>query len=196
MDIQTRMHIVQLFLGLGVLGYGYLGVYRRTSVDRYREDLFTLRDDLFDYMWKNGISFDLPAYRLLRQLLNGAIRAAGTVTPWSFIAFAVVVAREKLSEDRLSLALQQVDDDEVRTHLTTVHEQFAARFVTFLFAEGFIGVLVKSIQRLQWVHKRARTFLYSLATLWSEPLVAFGGEQGLSDALSRRYLMRSRGRLA
>jgi hypothetical protein len=43
-------------------------------LDRFRQDVFGLRDELWDFAASGQISFDDPAYRLLRQLMNGFIR--------------------------------------------------------------------------------------------------------------------------
>ena len=48
--------------------------------DNFRQQMFALRDELFDYAAAGNISFDNPAYRLLRDLMNGFIRYAHQLT--------------------------------------------------------------------------------------------------------------------
>ena len=139
MDLQTRVSILQVFLGVGLVGFAYAHMYRKTRTDRYREDLFTLRDALFDYMWENRVPFDLPAYRLTRQLLNGAIRAADSVSLWSLLLVAVFVRRQQWHEDRLSVALDAIPDPALRSHFRDVRVQFGHRLGRFLVAEGILG---------------------------------------------------------
>ena len=173
MDIQSRIAIFQFFLGLALLGFAW-ALYRRTKTDRYREDLFTIRDDLFDYMWKNQVDFDLPAYRLMRQMLNGAIRAAGDISPWSFITVVVLVQRQRAQTDRLAVALEEVRDEAVRAHLYGVREKFVFRFAKFVFAEGILGLLVACVHGITATPKRVREVLHRWAGQWDEPLVVWG----------------------
>lgn len=96
MDSQT--YIVESVLTLAPLAAiigAWLYMRQRTSTDRYREQLFTLRDELFDYMWKNNIPFDLPAYRRTRAYINGAIRVAGTITPARMLAVRWAIRRSE-----------------------------------------------------------------------------------------------------
>src|SRR2546425_10001640 len=46
----------------------------RLRLDTFREQLFTIRAELFDYAASGKIDFSHPAYRLLRQSMNGFIR--------------------------------------------------------------------------------------------------------------------------
>src|SRR5712672_3868742 len=67
--------VLQLFISVAVAWFVYAYIYKRTRQDGFRENLFAIRDDLFDYMWKNNVPYDLPAYGALRSALNGVIRA-------------------------------------------------------------------------------------------------------------------------
>ena len=53
-----------------------LRLYRDYSVDRFRQDLFALRDEMFDYAASGGVEFRHPAYGLLRLTMNGFVRRA------------------------------------------------------------------------------------------------------------------------
>jgi len=65
--------MAQAGVGLCVLLIIYKFFYQKTRLDQFREDLFTIRDELFDYMWKNNLDYNLQAYRELRSMLNGFI---------------------------------------------------------------------------------------------------------------------------
>src|SRR5438552_9516272 len=58
-------------LGIWVL---YSWFYRDYRVDLFRQRLFVLRDGLFDFAEAGQVSFDHPAYGMLRSTLNGFIR--------------------------------------------------------------------------------------------------------------------------
>ena len=63
MNSTDHLHIIQLTAGLGLLFFGYSFMYVRTRLDNFREHLFSLRDELFDYMWKNDIPYSMPAWK-------------------------------------------------------------------------------------------------------------------------------------
>lgn len=71
-----------LFMAVPVLGLWLLlfVLYRSYSVDSFREQVFALRGDMFDAAAGGLISFEDPAYRLMRHRMNGVIRYAHRFT--------------------------------------------------------------------------------------------------------------------
>lgn len=63
-------------LGLCLLAVLVLFLWREHRVDAFRQRMFEIRDELFDFAAEGNISFDDPAYGSLRSLLNGYIRFA------------------------------------------------------------------------------------------------------------------------
>jgi len=60
--------------GLGCLGLLFLFfMYGKYRIDKTRDDLFALRDELFLFAYDHGL-MERAAYRNLRQLINGLIR--------------------------------------------------------------------------------------------------------------------------
>ena len=51
-------------------------LYRDYRADSLRQDLFEIRDELFDQAASGLVDFDEPAYDMLRETLNGNIRFA------------------------------------------------------------------------------------------------------------------------
>lgn len=76
MDTEALTNLIASFLVLVFLCYLAFGVYQRYRVDRFRHDLFVLRDELFDRAADGYIGFDNSAYILMRTLMNGYIRYA------------------------------------------------------------------------------------------------------------------------
>ena len=173
MDTQMIAGVQQTALALMALVFGYGVMYRKTRIDGYREDLFTILDELFDFMWKNDLDFDLPAYRRMRDLLNGAIRAAAWTTP---LLVVLAVGRAGQTRDRLSEAIAEIADPEVRAHFTGVRDRFRNRFFDYLFAEGVLGGLVWLAGRLSRVRTRVLNRLRAFAAWWDEEFVRFGRE--------------------
>ena len=48
--------------------------YRDYRVDRFRQNLFALRDELFDMAQSGKLEFNDPAYGMLRSMINGTIQ--------------------------------------------------------------------------------------------------------------------------
>src|SRR6266513_245936 len=72
--VATVLASVVSVLLLAVL---YFWLYRDYRMDLFRHRLFRLRDELFDVARDGALSFDHPAYGLLRMTLNGFIRFGG-----------------------------------------------------------------------------------------------------------------------
>lgn len=70
---EAKMAILALLslLGLWVL---FCWAYRQYRIDLFRQRLFAIRDALFDAAREGRISFEHPAYRILRSMINGYIR--------------------------------------------------------------------------------------------------------------------------
>jgi len=102
-------------------------------LDRFRQDVFCLRDELWDYAADGNISFDDPAYRLLRQLMNGFIRYAHHV---SFFRVCMSFASHSAMKStplpvtwmgKWNKAVEELQDDGVRKNLCAFHGRLMAR---------------------------------------------------------------------
>jgi len=66
----------------------YVG-WRPYRIDRVRNELFTLRNELFMFAARGGIAFDDAAYTLLTSRINAVIRFAHTITFTQLILYSV-----------------------------------------------------------------------------------------------------------
>jgi hypothetical protein len=73
-------------------------LYNDYRVDRLRQDLFAVRDDLFDEARTGTISFDSDAYVEIRAMCNGLIRFGHTVSLLDFLMFVATTSRETIEE--------------------------------------------------------------------------------------------------
>jgi hypothetical protein len=85
--IAATIHLAFALVCLWVLVFMCWRTYR---VDALRQQLFALRDELFDYATSGAISYDDPAYGKLRLLMNGMIRFAHRLS-FPRLLLAVVV---------------------------------------------------------------------------------------------------------
>jgi hypothetical protein len=77
----SMLAVVFLNLALiAILMWLFDSLYCQLRVDLYRSELFRVRDDLFEAAERGEISFDSPAYRMTRQMLNGMIRFANEMS--------------------------------------------------------------------------------------------------------------------
>jgi hypothetical protein len=76
----TVGNILHLGVGLYLLWFLAFFCWRSYRLDALRDELFQVRNELFDYAATGAVSFDDPAYWLLRQRLNGLLRFAHTVS--------------------------------------------------------------------------------------------------------------------
>lgn len=83
-----------------LLGIWYLifWKYRTYSVDAFRQDMFTLRDELFDAAREGLIDFNHPAYGVLRSTINGFIRFGHRFTIGQFLFMMLLIKRSDLEK--------------------------------------------------------------------------------------------------
>jgi hypothetical protein len=77
-DVQLAA-LLRIAVSLTLL-VGVLLMWRRQRLDRLRQDLFILRDQVFDIAAAGGIPFDHPAYGTVRAFFNGLIRFGHRLT--------------------------------------------------------------------------------------------------------------------
>lgn len=73
--------------------------YRTYQVDAFREDMFILRDTLFDEASEGLIDFNHPAYGILRRTMNGFIRFGHRLSLWQVICLFLLVNKQDLDQE-------------------------------------------------------------------------------------------------
>lgn len=79
--------------------------YNGFRIDRLRQQLFTVRDELFDEARAGHISFTDPAYKATRTVLNGMIRFAHRLSISRLFLYIATKPPAPLETDRLWLAI-------------------------------------------------------------------------------------------
>jgi hypothetical protein len=97
------LEALSTIISLAVLWIYICWIYRGFRDDLFRQDLFDLRDELFDLGIAKEIAFDHPAYGLLRSTINGFMRGADNMSLTSLVIFAVA-GRPELREAQKSYA--------------------------------------------------------------------------------------------
>lgn len=89
MNPQVIYHALSTLLSLAVACSLFFWGYRRYRVDHFRQQVFELRDRLFDDADAGLIEFDNRAYGMLRTMMNGYIRFGHRLNLW-FILFTAL----------------------------------------------------------------------------------------------------------
>jgi len=93
--MNTQEILIVLSSLLSLFGIGYLMVQSRLlCMEFFKQDLFILRDKVFDYARTGNIGFTDPAYIMLRHTMNGWIRFAHQRTMWHGLVLFILLSRE------------------------------------------------------------------------------------------------------
>jgi len=131
-------------------------------LDAFRQNLFTLRDDLFLYAANGNISFDHPAYRLLRERLNGAIRYGHEFTLTRVVVALVTMPPNASESESDAWEINTATlSKEKRAVLSQYRNAFAFNVIKYVVLRSFFwAVLVlcgKAINKTKDAMKRRGT---------------------------------------
>lgn len=121
-------NLVPSILFLVVLSLIVFKWWPEQRIDHFRQRMFALRDELFDFAADGHVKFDERAYVLLRNLMNGTIRYAHNLTPyrtvmsflrWKCLSDGPANAWSQAWEQ----ALKGIEDTETRTQLENFHSR-------------------------------------------------------------------------
>ena len=106
-------------------------------LDLFRQEVFSVRDELFDYAKSGNIDFSHPAYRLLRQSFNGFIRYAHRLTFYR-VVLTMLIWKIMGREPELIWTKRWTDavaslDEKTRADLMRFHER-----LTFLIVRRLV----------------------------------------------------------
>lgn len=156
--------VVESSITLAVIVVLMLRLWPSHRVDEFRQSLFVVRDELFDFAASGAISFNDPAYRLQRQLMNGFIRYGHQLTLFRLVCNSI---RWNLHGEQVfswaskwDAAIKNIQDENVKKDLLAFQAKtlgiVVKRLVTgsplllALLAALIVGAMAKS----QWVSLR------------------------------------------
>lgn len=174
----TEPAIIALKSAVGLLAtwlFVFL-LWKDYCLDRFRESVFSLRDELFSYAADGNISFDHPAYTMLRGTMNVSLRYAHEFTlARLFLAIAVESNTRNSEIVAWEAALKSLPPD-TQTALTTTRSRFAIAVLEYMTLRSFLLYLLVLLARLV---DRFRT----LAKRYILPQIVIGIERLESEAL-------------
>ncbi len=125
--VMVFQSVICLILLLVIVCWLWPGV----RLDAFREQIFTIRAELFDYAASGKIRFDHRAYRLLRQSMNGHIRYAHQLSFFrlcmALLIWGTIQDKPKLEwTEKWIKALNSIEDEQVKKELASFHSRTAA----------------------------------------------------------------------
>lgn len=162
-DSAAASAIISL-LAIAGLWYVAFYLYPKTAVDHFRQKMFDLRDEMFDFAASGKIDFSHPAYGLLRSTMNGFIRFGDRIGPEA-IAFVALTTWDtkpehlpsRPFEERFSEAIADLDISQQREmkqfrdrmHLQTARHMFFGSALSFaLILPLFIWIVIPASLRV------------------------------------------------
>ena len=127
-DLHSLANILQSAISLVLLSIVLWKLVPSSRLDIFRQEMFVVRDELFDYARAGNIDFSHPAYRLLRRSMNGYIRYAHQLT---FFRVCLTMLEWKFSTEKpqaewfanWNTALETISDGRVKTKLQSLHSR-------------------------------------------------------------------------
>lgn len=154
--------------------------------ERLRCRVRKLRDDLFDWMITNKQDFQSSEYRGVRQALNGVMRLSNSYGP---VEFLVLLAIQKANDPELPQSeLDLMVASPLKVELKRVQREAVHSWLMFLYAEGFVGYLLRSIVFCCRTTKRI-TQLNDAAMLKGEELFRSAREFGAPQLTGTQRLI-------
>ncbi len=99
-------HLIGLLIStLSIVGtlFLILWIYKDYATDSFRQQMFAIRDALFDEAYNGLVDFNHPAYGLLRGTMNGYIRFGHKLRLLEALIFVLLVRKDAdISTNKLS----------------------------------------------------------------------------------------------
>lgn len=107
----------------------YFFLYKNYMIDYTRQQLFKIRDDLFDYAANQEINFDDEAYLTTRIMLNGVIRFTHNISLTRWLIMLTVTGKENRAYEKqffesFSSSLNKLNNEQqkiIKTSIVMMH---------------------------------------------------------------------------
>jgi len=173
MSTATDSNLLHVAIWLLFAWFLLFHCWKNHRVDSFRQRLFAIRDELFDYAAAGHISFDHPAYGTLRTLLNRSIRFAHKLR---FSEALLIVLAERVWPNphashellRILQPILSLPDGDVKGRLLAWQSQILLEVVRFLFTGSplffFFAVIFGAVSLLRGAVRSVSDLLSALAT--------------------------------
>lgn len=99
-----------------------------SRLDSFRQDMFAIRDEMFDFAAQGKISFEDPAYILLRTQMNGLIRYGHQITLFRSVLSAAIrhisgATQSRSWNEAWQMAISDIKDEETSAKMEEFHNR-------------------------------------------------------------------------
>jgi len=163
--MSSEVAINAMWTSMFLLGIIYLFFWRARIliVDWFRDQIFNLRDEMFDEVANGTLSFDHPAYTTLRMTMNGYIRFCHKISLFQLLIFSFLsrndTKKEQVFNWNWNNAIKDLDSQTLNIFkdykkqmdvLLIKYLLMSSPFVAvFLFLSLTIGVASKWIEKIR-----------------------------------------------
>jgi hypothetical protein len=127
-------------------------LYEGYRMDAFRQRLFDLRKELFEYAADGGISFEHEAYELLRTRINRLIRYAHTYSLVHLFLALAFEHEDATPKTEIETAIEAIRDPRVRERLTWINTRVTVYFAWHLVCSSWIalsfGLTIYAVTRI------------------------------------------------
>jgi len=123
-----------------LLLFAYFHVFRKSRLSSFRQDLFFLRNRLWQLAHDNGC-LDHPSHRALRDLLNGTIRIAPRLNALHVLLLPVLSPASEKSTSVFG-SIESIKSKEVRDAFVHTAIEYGRICCWYLFLESFPACIV------------------------------------------------------
>jgi len=167
---------------------------RPSLLDRCRDQLFDLRDEVRSYFVDRSISLDTPIYHELRDLLNFHLRFTENMTLSTVIAFSAMLRADNDLNEKLEKEIARkfmTDDPALRKFVEDVRGRAVATLMSYMiFSSAFwlptavlLGIAYTCYFVARRLYARASLNLDLLGSLLANGLSFVGRKTIRRDAL-------------
>ncbi|MBL0323021.1 MAG: hypothetical protein IPP80_11750 [Ignavibacteria bacterium] len=156
-------YLALLSVIIAASSYALFRLYRKIQVEKLRQELYLIRDAMFDdAVVQKQINRTDPAYQLMRDYVNSIIRFAHRFYIADFVVHYVGVNGKEGQADRDTSIEARLKSSDDREYYMTVHRKIntlvllhmvkVSPFVSLLLIGFAVSVVVWTIIRTNWAH--------------------------------------------
>lgn len=143
--------IESFYWGLFWLVLGYLYVQWRLLwipffLENFRNKIFILRDELFDYYLNNNLDFNSSEYTKMRELMNATLRFGHRISFFDYIWVRYFVPEFKdlalRTEQNINQIFVSIQDTALRDYYEDLHFRLNLNIVKFIVCSSPILLIV------------------------------------------------------
>lgn len=167
--------IISLF-GILILWTLWQILMKKYAVEKFRDELFWIRDELFDLAAKGqDFKFDSPLYQELEKIINGTIRFAHTIDYINFRVFNALLRFKRIEiqknesklRKRIEQLIENVENIELRNNIRDLKKRYDVQIIKYIIKKSlylsaivmisfFIFMIVEYFRNVEYFRKRRK----------------------------------------